>query len=59
MEEINYGIPSWLKPKLIAALKSAGKTAAIHLCREYISDSIACDIGVGVLTKVAFPKKKK
>ena len=46
MQEIVYEFPQWLRDLLINALKSAGKAAAIALCRKFIADSDGCDIGV-------------
>ena len=49
MEEIVYEFPQWLKDLIINALKSAGKAAAIALCRRFIADSDGCDLGVSAI----------
>ena len=55
MEEIDYiTIPDWLKKAIIEALKTAGKAAAVHLCKKYIADSVGCDIAVAAIAKALF-----
>jgi MoxR-like ATPase len=48
-KEVVYEFPQWLKDLIIGALKSAGKAAAIALCRRFIADSDGCDLGVSAI----------
>ena len=36
MEEIVFGIPKWVKGKVLPVLKSSGKEAAINLCKKLV-----------------------
>ena len=54
MEETIYEFPQWLKDMLIEALKAAGKSAAISLCKKYISNQETCEVGVSALMALIF-----
>ena len=36
MEEIVFGIPKWVKGKVLPVLKSSGNEAAINLCKKLV-----------------------
>ena len=47
MEELDYNtLPDWLKNMIMNALKTAGRQAAIAVCKKYISNPGVCEIAV-------------
>ena len=47
--ELNHEFAPWLKDMIIDALKSAGKSAAISLCKNFIKNDTICEIGVSAI----------
>ena len=48
-QELVNEFPEWLKKAIIAALKSAGKSAAISLCKKHIKNDTICNVGVSAI----------
>ena len=55
MEEIDqFQIPGWVKDKMIAALKAAGETAAILVCKRFVPIFGVCEAAIPALKKLIF-----
>jgi len=48
-EKLFFEIPEWIKNAIIAAAKSAGKSAAISVCKNYIASESTCKTAVSII----------